>query len=108
MKEWSVYLTERATQDIDNIIDWTLKHFGQQQMRTYANLIGNGLTKLAQGPESLGVHKRPELGKNIATLHLGQKGRHLFVFSIDYSEFHIQVLRVLHDTMDTIRHLETT
>jgi toxin ParE1/3/4 len=62
---------------------------------------------LHDGPEILGTKVRGDITKGIHTLYVarqGRKGRHFVVFSV--SEGHIiNVLRLLHDSMDLAKHL---
>jgi toxin ParE1/3/4 len=56
------------------------------------------------------VRWHPELGETVATLHVarqGRKGRHLLVFRVSASERVVEVLRILHDSMDLSRHLDS-
>ena len=59
------------------------------------------------GPEILGAKLRDDIAEGIHTLHVarqGKKGRHFVVFSV--SEGHIiNLLRLLHDSMDLAKHL---
>jgi len=57
----------------------------------------------------LGARPRPEIGQGLFTLHVargGRKGRHFILFRIDDSDGRriIDVLRLLHDSMDLARH----
>ncbi|HQV12847.1 MAG TPA: hypothetical protein PKW52_16025, partial [Nitrospira sp.] len=58
----------------------------------------------------IGVKERPEIGSNIWTLHVarnGRKGRHFIMFQVAGAQDRkvIDVLRLLHDSMDLERHL---
>lgn len=109
MSGWTVRLADRAAQDIEDILDWTLERFGPLQLESYADIIYEALETLSSGPQQIGVRRRPELGEDVATLHVarqGRKGRHLVVFRIRDQDLVIEVLRVLHDSMDIARHLD--
>lgn len=59
---------------------------------------------------SSGIARREDIGPEIHALHVtrkGRKGRHFVVFRIDYSRGNnvIDVLRLLHDSMDLPQHL---
>lgn len=41
MSHWTVRLTHQATQDVVNILDWTLEHFGPLQLSVYTDLIND-------------------------------------------------------------------
>jgi toxin ParE1/3/4 len=108
MNPWRVRLTQAAAQDVENILDWTHEHFGALQLSTYTGVIQDALGALADGPECVGVRRVPELGVDMATLHVarkGLKGRHLLVLRVREAQHVVEVLRVLHDSMDLSRHL---
>ena len=109
MSGWIAHLTDQAAQDIENILDWIYEQFGPLQMEVYADVINDALEVLTQGPQLIDVRRRPELGDNVATLHVarqGRKGRHLLLFRVHEQDCAIEVLRILHDSMDLARHLD--
>ena len=62
---------------------------------------------LHDGPEILGSKPRDEIALGIRTLHVarhGRKGRHFVVFRVADEDV-LDVLRLLHDSMDLARHL---
>lgn len=104
---WSVRLGHQAGQDFVEILQWTTRTFGQAQAATYAETIGLAIEALQQGPELVGAKARDEIFPGIRTLHVarqGRKGRHLVVFRPGAGQV-IDVLRLLHDSMDLARHL---
>ncbi|MFT4195795.1 type II toxin-antitoxin system RelE/ParE family toxin [Ottowia sp.] len=104
---WKVRQTQSARQDRTAIIRWTIQHFGVNQAETYAETIALALAALCNGPDSVGIKKRDDLGNGIHTLHVarnGRKGRHFIVFRIGDPQT-IEVLRLLHDSMDFAAHL---
>lgn len=110
MSGWTVRLAYRAAQDVEDILDWTFEQFGPLQLETYTDVINAALEALNAGPQLIDVRKRPELGDDVATLHVarhGYKGRHQLVFRVDETACLIEILRVLHDSMDLARHLDT-
>jgi toxin ParE1/3/4 len=107
MSQWRVRLTRSAEQDIADIMHWTVANFGAQQAQLYAELITYAITELANGPDVIGARARDELGQDIRTLHVarqGKKGRHFVVFRKSSPSF-VDVLRVLHDSMDLQHHV---
>ena len=104
---WQVRLASQAEQDLFDIILWTAENFGTKQAEHYAETIALAIEALHHGPEILGSKVRDEIGMGIRTLHVarqGRKGRHFVAFSV--SEGHtINVLRLLHDSMDLAIHL---
>lgn len=110
MSGWTLRLADRADQDIEEILAWTLAHFGPLQLDAYTDIINAALEALTAGPHLPDVRRRPELGAGIATLHVarkGRNGRHLVVFRTHDGENLIEVLRILHDSMDLSRHLDS-
>lgn len=110
MNGWTAHLTDQAAQDIENILDWTYEQFGLLQLEVYTDVINDALEVLTQGPQLIDVRQRPELGDHVATLHVarqGSRGRHhLLVCRIHEQDGVIEVLRILHDSMDLARHLD--
>lgn len=86
---------------------WTAEHFGVEQARRYRQTLFAALRDLDDGPEAIGVRDRAELGRNVRSLHVARhrrRGRHLILFTVGAEE-RIQILRILHDSMDLARHL---
>ena len=109
MMGWTVRLTAQADQDVEDILDWTLEQFGPLQLESYTDVINDALEALNAGPQLIDVRRRPDLGDGVATLHVarhGRKGRHQLVFRVDETACLIEILRILHDSMDPLRHLD--
>ena len=107
---WTVRLSAAAEADFRQILRWTADHFGSAQGRIYADTLSMALKALCVGPSIIGVKERPEIGSNTWTLHVarsGRKGRHFIMFRITDAQDSkvIDVLRILHDSMDLERHL---
>jgi toxin ParE1/3/4 len=104
---WTIRLASRAEQDFFEIVQWTAANFGPQQAAVYAETLSSAIGELAGGPEVSGAKRRNEIGNGILTLHVsrqGRKGRHFVIFRIG-GKTTIDVLRLLHDSMDSVRHL---
>ena len=104
---WTIRLASRAEQDFFEIVQWTADSFGPQPAVVYAETLSLAIGVLAKGPEIFGTQRRDEIGHGILTLHVarqGRKGRHFVVFRIS-GPTTIDVLRLLHDSMDLARHL---
>ena len=104
---WEVRLASKAEQDFFEIVQWSAVNFGQQQAVAYAEILSLAISALAEGPEVLGAKRRDEIGNGILTLHVarqGRKGRHFVVFRVGGAST-IDVLRLLHDSMDLVRHV---
>lgn len=107
---WTVRLSATAEADYRQILRWTVENFGTDQARSYADTLSSALKALSAGPAIVGVKERPEIGDAISTLHVarnGRKGRHFVVFRAGCNQGNsvIDVLRLLHDSMDLERHL---
>lgn len=108
--DWRVRLAATAQEDYQDILQWTADQFGLDQARTYADTLAIALEDLCAGPGILGVKERSEIGPNLYTLHVarkGRKGRHFVMFQAAQTQGGnvIDVLRILHDSMDLQRHL---
>ena len=107
---WPVRLTAAAEADFAGIIAWTVEQFGDVQARVYAETLSLAVEALIAGPELPSVKARPEIGKQLSTLHVarrGRRGRHFILFRTDPDpkRRRIDVLRILHDSMDLERHV---
>jgi toxin ParE1/3/4 len=103
---WTVRLGRQAEQDYVEILQWTTKTFGEGQASTYAETMARAIEALEDGPDVLGARARDDIQPGIRTLHVarqGRAGRHFVVFRVAGSD--IDVLRLLHDSMDLPRHL---
>jgi len=104
---WALRLGQQAARDYGEIVRWTVKSFGVQQAEIYAKTIALAMQALMDGPEIAGSNLREDIAPGIRTLHVarrGRKGRHFIVFRVG-SAYTIDVLRLLHDSMDLSRHL---
>ncbi len=104
---WTVRLGRQAELDYVDIVRWTKRSFGEARARTYSESISLAIQGLKDGPDILGSKLRDEIEPGIRILHVsrsGRKGRHLVVFRVG-GDRTIDVLRLLHDSMDLPRHL---
>jgi len=109
---WIVRLSAAADEDYRQVLRWTASNFGKAQARSYAHVVMSALKELSSGPSIVGAKERGDIGMNIWTLHVarkGRKGRHFVVFRVSNVQGRntIDVLRLLHDSMDLERHLST-
>ena len=107
---WLVRLTAAAETDFEGILRWTLEQFGEAQAHAYADTLSAALQSLAAGPEVIGATARNDIAKGLFALHVarrGSKGRHFILFRKggDKDRNVVDVLRLLHDSMDLARHL---
>lgn len=102
---WKVCLAAQAELDFSEIITWKLENFGEHQAETYAETLTLAIEALHDGLEQLGAKARDDIGPGIRTLHVprrGRSGRHFVVFR-EAKDQCIDVLRLLHDSMDLVR-----
>jgi toxin ParE1/3/4 len=100
-----VVLGDEATRDLVGIIRWTSANLGERQAEAYGAAIKALIGSLARGPAPVGSKVRDDIAAGLRTLHLralGHRGRHFALYRACGTE--IQVLRVLHDSMDLARH----
>lgn len=107
---WPVLLTATAEADFQGIVRWTVERFGEAQARAYADTLVAALKDLAAGPAVVGAKTRDDIESGLFTLHVargGRRGRHLLMFRTGRSQDRdvIEVLRILHDSMDVPRHV---
>jgi toxin ParE1/3/4 len=105
--QWRVRLSRAAEADFSAIVAWTATHFGDVQAQRYAEVLTLSITALHDGPDLIGAKTRDDIGHGLKSLHvarMGHKGSHFVVFRTDTGKT-IDVLRVLHESMDLPRHL---
>ena len=104
---WAVRLAEKAEHDLLDALVWTTDQFGALQADDYLETLTLALEAMTDGPSIVGSKVRDDIGLGIRTLHvarLGRKGRHLVVFRFADGQV-IDVIRLLHDSMDLAKHL---
>jgi toxin ParE1/3/4 len=111
VRRWTVRLTASAEADFEQITRWTIDQFGDRQALAYVETISLALDALTAGPDTVGAKPRDEIIKGLFSLHVareGRKGRHFVMFRVVQSDPHnvVEVLRLLHDSMDLQRHFE--
>ena len=109
---WQIRLSAAAQADILNILHWTSERFGDVQAQRYAVTLNRAIRDLDAGPDAPGVRRRDDLAPGLMTLHVtrrGRRGRHLVVFQVVRRADPpvIEVVRLLHDSMDLSRHAYT-
>jgi toxin ParE1/3/4 len=107
---WIIRLTAAAELDYQGIVRWTKAQFGQTQAHGYAETVSKAIEALLDWPNVPGVRRRDDILKGLFALHVarsGRKGWHFVMFRVasDNDPPAIEVLRILHDSMDLPRHL---
>ncbi|EIC28949.1 MULTISPECIES: type II toxin-antitoxin system RelE/ParE family toxin [Methylomicrobium] len=104
---WNVQLVRLAELDFAEILRWTASNFGERQAVIYEATLLQAIDALRSGPNIIGTRPRDDLGSGIRTLHVARQrrnGRHFIVFHVVGIRA-IEVLRLLHDSMDLTSHL---
>ena len=109
--QWRVRLGRTAEADFENILRWTTEHFGETQARVYAETLTTTIKALATGPDVIAAVRRNDIAKGLMTLHVargGRRGRHFVIYRANEEIIPpaIDVLRLLHDSMDLRRHID--
>jgi len=88
------------------IVRWTRANFGDRRAAAYDATLKALISTFSTGPEPLGFKLRDDIGADLRTLHvraIGHRGRHFVLYRTQGCE--IQVIRLLHDSMDLARHV---
>jgi toxin ParE1/3/4 len=108
---WQVRLSNAASRDFRDILDWTAQNFGGVQARRYSLSILDTFDELAAGPASIRIRSLDDVMPGLLSIRVarrGRKGRHFVLFHVpDSTHKTIEVLRVLHDAMDIGQHLSS-
>ncbi|MDE0374021.1 MAG: type II toxin-antitoxin system RelE/ParE family toxin [Rhodospirillales bacterium] len=107
---WRIRLTTTAESDLRNILRWTAGQFGHAQAGFYSETLTRAIQALTDGPHIAGSRRRDGIAQGLMTLHVargGRKGRHFVLYRVSESAEAptIEVLRLLHDSMDLVRHV---
>lgn len=109
MNDWTIRVAAAADEDFQRVLEWTTEHFGKRQARAYAATVSQAIQALSQGPTTPRLTARPDIFRDIAVLHVARgrrKGRHFVVVRLRHRAKVVEVLRILHDSMDLARHIE--
>lgn len=93
--KFTLRLTEPAQLDFEDILLFTLKHWGEDQVAEYRRRIDKALSALADNPN---------LGRKKHDLMVYQVERHQIFYYTD--EDAVCVIRILHERMDAARYLD--
>jgi toxin ParE1/3/4 len=106
-RRWRVRLGAAAELDFANILKWTTENFGARQSRVYRDTLVQAIGELADGPDVAGSKARDEIAPGLHTLHVarrGRRGRHFLVYRATAKRT-IEIVRILHDSMELQRHI---
>jgi toxin ParE1/3/4 len=110
-----ITIADAARQDIEDILLWSYESFGELACQRYELLIVQAISDLSNDPETPGSRPRPELGLEVRTYHISlskervrsavgrvRRPRHFLVYRFR-PDSHLEIARVLHDSMDLER-----
>jgi toxin ParE1/3/4 len=106
---WRPRLSAPAERDFASIFVWTAERFGIAQARRYRALIHSAIRALETGPDPLGSKARNDILPDLRSFHVareGQQARHFLLYRPNGDW--IDILRILHDSMEIARHLPKT
>jgi toxin ParE1/3/4 len=106
-RRWRVRLGAVAEVDFANILKWTAENFGARQSRVYRDTLVQAIGALADGPNVAGSTARDEILAGLRTLHIarsGRRGSHFIMYRAAPKST-IEIVRILHDSMDLRRHV---
>jgi toxin ParE1/3/4 len=110
-----VNVSPKARRDVRDILRWSHEQFGREARKRYRRLIQQAFDDLRDDPDRLGVSTRDELAADIRLFHIRHSRRrssatdrvstprHFIIFRRTGDQ--VNVLRVLHDSMDLASHL---
>jgi toxin ParE1/3/4 len=112
-----IRLSPEAQEDIEAILAWSHREFGEQVRLRYEELLVQAMLDLAEDPSRVGSQERPELAKGAKTYHIQhsrnhmnlagiriRKPRHFLLCRLANDSF-LEIGRVLHDSMELAQHL---
>jgi toxin ParE1/3/4 len=110
-------LAPAAERDIEQILAWSHKQFGERARLRYEALLVRAIEDVLDDPKRAASHVRPEIAAAARTYHLrhsrdrakGAAGRvsqpRHFLLYRTLPDGQVEIGRVLHDSMDLDRHL---
>lgn len=107
-------LTRFAQDDITAILRNTRKHFGHEQLISYANTIDRGIGMIAEHPQRAASLERNDIGQGVRSFHFelatGRRrgASHILYYrcaTAPQGEQIVLVLRILHESMEPKRRL---
>lgn len=104
---WRIRLGDAAEKDFEHILQTTKEKFGGRQLEIYRLTLIDALAALEAGPDIRGSIDRGDIHPNLRTLHIarkGRRGRHFVLYRAAPGNV-IDVIRILYDGMDLLRHI---
>ena len=108
-------IADLAQQDLVSCLSWTLKNFGEEATERYESLLFHSFQKLLHDPVAQGskcfessiylFHIRYCKDEVSPLTQRVKRSRHFIAYR--FSEEKLEILRILHDSMDLESHLES-
>ena len=105
---YSLVFSKQAETDLIEILQYTLDNFGERQYWIYRDLIKEAVDLITSDPTYIASRARNELAKGARSYHIsrpGVKASHFLLYRINESEKQVELGRILHESVDTHRHL---
>jgi toxin ParE1/3/4 len=103
--------------DIEAVLRWSYDQFGEPAVSRYSALVTQAIRDVAAHPQLAGSAHRPEIAASARTYHLihsrehvaanvgrVRRPRHFLLYRVQPDDT-VEIGRVLHDSMDLIRHV---
>lgn len=113
----TVILAPAAEEDIRSILAWSREMFGEPARQRYAALLSQAIVDVAADPFRAGVHEADDVSPGLRIYHVTHSRRrrmvaasrvvaprHFLLFRLRH-ETRLEVVRVLHDSMQLSRHV---
>ena len=105
--------SQSADRDMENIQKWTVQQFGEKMWLRYKELLTRSFLDLIADPRRRGTELLSGLGNNTFLYHIRhsrnrikrgiKKPRHFLLYRRTSDET-LEIIRVLHDSMDLLLH----
>lgn len=95
-----LWLSIHAERDLANIFEYTLERWGERQFERYRQLLAVALDQLTMDPRPPHSRAREDLFPGCRSVNAG---RHVALYRV--GEPAIEVARILHQSMDWLRHI---
>lgn len=104
-----------ARADIADVLRYSASRFGSTARQRYLTLITDAFEAIAKQPERIGSHARDELAPGLRSLHLRHcrsqsalgrvdRPRHVVFYRVCPDRV-IDIVRLLHESMETSQHI---
>ncbi|MEQ9248839.1 MAG: type II toxin-antitoxin system RelE/ParE family toxin [Nitratireductor sp.] len=113
-KSYTLIRTGKASADLVEIRDYTIRNYGAQVAKDYNALMRQAFKDIREAPSLIGSRERPEIGESVRSYHISlsktragskiKSPRH-FILYFQPNESEIVVSRILHDSRDLVRHI---